>query len=257
VFGSFGAGFEVVMNEVGVGGGGGRGPERVLSAAVQQLAAGASDEQLAWMVGPDRRFYSAEALEAASMELARRRLAAPAEPAARSFNIAAFAFGPLWYFYNGLIGRGLLISAVWLGAFLGLGPVAHIFGVPGPIWVAAVALAVGAYCGRFAERDKAESATQERLADRRHGENSATDAASAQAGARLVAVAEVGCKAAGEQARAMLEAGGIAAIVEGRPAEPRDDAPTRVLVAAADEDRARELVSALLASAAAPRCDEA
>lgn len=230
--------------------------ERVLSEAVRQLAAGASDEHLAWMVGPDRRFYSAEALEAASMELARRRLAAPAAPAARSFNLAAFVFGPLWYFYHGLIGRGLLVSAVWLGAFLAFGPVARTFGVPGSIWFSAVALAVGAYCGRFAARDMAESATQERLAGRRAGGAGAGDPGGAPAAAKLVVVAEVGCRAAGDQARAMLEAAGIAAIVEGGSAAPRGDDRARVLVADSDEGRARELVAALLAASPAPRCGE-
>jgi len=61
------------------------------------------------------------------------------------------------------------LSTFLLAAFYGLQPIAEALGVPPFLWVMAVVLAVGAYCGRYGARDLAESQTQARLYPR-HGD---------------------------------------------------------------------------------------
>lgn len=219
-----------------------RDQKRPFSAPVRQLVANASDEQLAWIVGPDRKFYSREALEAATEELERRRAETP-EPPTHTFHPPAFFLGPLWYFYHGMFGRGLLLLAVLIGALLGLRPVAEAIGIPELLWYGLVILGVGAYCAHFGLRDLAESETQARYVA-----NKGRPREPERAGDDLVVVATVGCRAAGEQARALLTTEGIRAAIDG-------DTPTRVLVPPTSRQQSRELLSGLLEPLEA-RCDE-
>lgn len=216
--------------------------ERQDSETIRQMVANASDEQLAWIVGPDRDFYSKYALRAASEELERRReeqADLAVEPAA--FDVAAFALGPVWYFYHGMLGRGVLILFVLLGAYFGLQPVADAAGLPEALWMLAVYLVVGSYCGRYGARDKAESETQARIAARKNRtrgrDRRGNDDAPKES---LVEAAVVGCRMAGEQAKELLRVEGIAASL-------KDEKPTIVRVAAKDLDRAREILKKLLA----------
>ena len=224
------------------------------SEPVRQLVAGASDEQLAWIVGPDRDFYSDEAVEAATLELDRRRAEAVEGPPP-IFNIAAFAFGPFWYFYHGMFGRGSLIVAVLLGALYGLLPIADALGIPTVLWVMAVVLSVGGYCGRYASRDLAESQTQARLYPR-YGKPPKPRRETPEP---FVHAALVGCRMVGEQAKAMLEAEGISTIVKcentgvfgpGSGCGTRSVHPAQVLVPTSDLEHAREVLTVLLAEVA-------
>lgn len=226
------------------------------SAPVRNLVASASDEQLAWMVGPDRQFYSEEAIEAATWELERRRSESLEGSSAHSFEVAAFVLGPIWYFYHGMMGRGVLVAAFLLAALYGLHPVAVAAGIPSTLWVVFVLVSVGAYCGRYAARDLEESRTQARLYPRegkpgkvRHGPAPAPD---------FVEAAVVGCRMVGEQARALLETEGISSIVKcedtgvfGPGGGSRSVLPARVLVPRADLERSRELLDVLISASAA------
>ncbi len=224
--------------------------EQRVSQPVRQLVSSATDEQLAWMVGPDRRFYSTEAVRAATRELKVRREDRGDSDEQTSFNFKAFIFGPFWYFYHYLFGRGLLVLALLLAALLGLRPIAEAVGIPPLIWALAVYVGVGAYCSRFADRDLAESQTQKRSLQRKS--LSRSPQTSQKKSSALVRAAEVGCPAAGEQARALLLAKGIPAVVasasDDGPRKPSSqDGPVRVLVAETDLGRAKELLADLLA----------
>ncbi len=222
------------------------------SEPVRQLVAGASDEQLAWMVGHDRDFYSDEAIEAATLELERRR-SESGEDQPTSFNIAAFAFGPLWYLYQGMIGRGVLLLAALYGALFALLPVAEALGIPTAMYTLAIHLLVMGYCGRYGERDLIESRTQARLYPRQGKPPAPRHDLPRPA---FVEVALVGCRMVGEQAKTLLEAEGIPTIIKcedtgvfgpGSGSVTRSVHPARVLVPRSDLERARELLPVLLA----------
>ena len=223
------------------------------SEPVRKLVAGASDEQLAWMVGPDRDFYSEEAIEAATWELDLRRSQKPQEEERGNFEVAAFLFGPFWYFYHGMFGRGALIGAFMLAAAYGLHPVAMALGLPPALWVMLVVVAVGGYCGRFAARDLSESKTQARLYPR-HGKPPKPRPEGAGK-PKFVQAALVGCRGAAEQAKALLEAEGIRAFVKcedtgifgpGAGLGTRSVLPAQVFVPKLDLDRAKEVLVVLL-----------
>ena len=236
------------------------------SEPVLQMVASASDEQLAWIVGPDRRFYSKEAVEAATRELEARRESAVEEDEAPRFNASAFVFGPLWYFYHGMIGRGVLILAVLLGALLGLEPVADAVGIPPLIWVMVVLASVGAYCSRFASRDLRESRIQARLTAHRPVRRRPRQRLTERP--RFVVAAEVGCRVAAEQASSLLRAEGIEPVIKSEAATTGDSDSSssgraaeraQLLVPEPDLERARSLLAALLTpreDGAQPLCDE-
>ena len=223
------------------------------SEPVRRLVAGASDEQLAWMVGPDRDFYSEEAIEAVTWELEQRRAQSGGEEAPPSFEFAAFLFGPFWYFYHGMFGRGALIAAFMLAAAYGLYPIAAVLGVPALLWVVAVVVVVGGYCGRYAARDLTESRTQARLYPR-HGRPPKPRPEGAGK-PKFVQAALVGCRGVAEQAKALLEAEGIRAFVKcedtgifgpGAGSGTRSVLPAQVFVPQLDLERAKEVLVVLL-----------
>lgn len=220
------------------------------------MVATASDEQLAWIVGPDRGYYSKEAIEAATQELEIRRENSADQEEEHSFNIAAFAFGPLWYFYNGMLGRGILVLAVLVGAIFGLGPVAEAFEIPTVLWVLIVIVSIGGYCSRFAARDLAESRLQARLTARKPIARPQTRPVNKDVN-RLVSAAQVGCRTAGEHAKALLASEGIKAVVKcddssngGSRATEKGKhlIPAEVLVGAGDLPKAQKLLETLLAN---------
>lgn len=218
------------------------------SQPVRQLIANSSDEQLTWMVGPDRRFYSSEALDAAAFELESRRANAPDEPERPPFNSAAFVLGPAWYFHHGMFGRGSMLMALLVGAFFGLRPVAEAVGVPLTVWVVLVLFAVGAYCGRYGTRDLEESRTQRKLTPRKGGKNKQQPPKTAEKPDYVVA-AKLGCDLAGEQATNLLAAAGIKATIKSDGPPLKDGETTssaRLLVPRADKEKAHKLLSVLL-----------
>jgi len=231
-----------------------RSPLSSFSAPVRNLVSGASDEQLAWMVGPDRKFYSDEAIEAATWELERRRSQPVQAGPPRSFDLAAFLLGPVWYFYHGMVGRGAFITAVLIAAFYGLHPVVAAAGVPPVLWIIFVLIAIGSYCGRYAARDLEESRTQARLYPRYPRRPEASRAAP-PAAPDFVMAAQVGSRLVGEQAQALLETEGIASIIKcedtgvlgpGSGGGTRSVIPARILVPLADAERARDLIGSLI-----------
>lgn len=232
------------------------------SQPVKQMVATASDEQLAWIVGPDRRFYSTEAIRAATHELEIRRENSADQDDQHSYNVAAFIFGPLWYFYHGMIGRGILVLSVLLAAIFGFEPVAEAIGIPAFLWVLVVLVAVGGYCSRFAARDLAESRLQARLTARKPISRPARPArpkerADEQATVPMVTAAQVGCRTAGEHAKALLATEGIKAVVKcddksngssRETAKPKHSIPAQILVSKGDLPKARKLLESLLSS---------
>ncbi len=216
-----------------------------VSQPVRQLVASATDEQLAWMVGPDRDFYSREAVDAATRELQDRRDTATDEPASE-FEVAAFALGPVWYFYHGMIGRGVLILLVLVAALVGLLPIAEAAGIPVTLWYVLVLIGVGAYCGRYGARDRAESETQARSAARQA--LSRPPSTPKTTSDDRIRVAELDCPAAGLQARTLLESEGIETTLVGFDGDSgKNSGRVIVEVPAEHQEVARALLTALLA----------
>jgi len=213
--------------------------------AIRGLVQRASDEQLCGMVGPDRGFYSPDAVRAAEQELATRAERLRKAPWAR-FNLAAMLLGPAYYLYRGMVGRGLMIAVVLLAAALGLEPVVRALSVPEGIWIAAVVLAGALYCGLFFERDLFESRGRGRR------DEPARDGDGEEARPQLAVVAAVRCREAALHSRALLLRAGIDAIITtSTGGASEDERETRVLVPSEDLRRARSIIQAFLASGAA------
>ncbi len=88
-----------------------------LSEPIREMIRTASDEQLATIIDSDQEIYDDDLLVAAQEELKNRREGKSDidGPDLSSFNIAAFVFGPVWYLYHGLIGRGLMLMGLQTG----------------------------------------------------------------------------------------------------------------------------------------------
>lgn len=214
------------------------------TAAIDRLVTTASDEQLAGIVGPDSRFYTEQAVDAARAELDRRQKVQGGDRET-SFHMPAMVFGPFWYLYHGMVGRGVLIAAFLVGASLGLEPVARSLGIPSAGWVTGAVFVVALYCGRFGKRDLEESRAQARAARNLKPEIRKQKATKPT----FKTVAGVECFPAAESAAKLLKKQGIDAKVEGK----EGDKIIRVLVPEEQLGRAAGLVQGLLEKG--PECE--
>lgn len=223
--------------------------------SLRHVISRSSDEHLSWMIGPDRQFYDEEALEAAEQELEIRLAHAKEKPSdSHPFNIAAFFFGPLWYFYHCLFGRGLLLFVLLYGALLGLIPVIASAGLPVGLAAFAISVLVHGYCGRYGNRDLAESRAQELF--RPLVKASSTEASNREISeSPFVHIGFTETRMSGEQAKALLEADRIPAIVKcedigifgpGSGVVSRSIFPARIYVPKDNADEARLLLTDLL-----------
>lgn len=223
--------------------------------SLRHVISRSSDEHLNWMIGPDRKFYGEEAIEAVQQELELRRAQAKDEPSdSHPFNIAAFLFGPLWYFYHCLFGRALLLFVLLYGALLGLVPVIASVGLSAGLAAFAITVVVHGYCGRYGNRDLAESRSQDLF--RPLVKASSTEASNREISeSPFVHIGFTENRMLGEQAKALLEADRIPAIIKcedigvfgpGSGVVTRSIFPARIYVPTENAEEARLLLTDML-----------